>query len=200
MFFIITIGISAFARYQLSRFNTDFQFLYFGLGLVTLSFGIVFICLTLRVIESVAVTSEEAAFTREVEALKKAMKETEEEKKPKLKVSLNEKMLPISMRPESNKDIEFKLEIGRGDIAKQTGLFVHAPSGFEFLPESVRCTPYAENVVSAFLSGGNVLQGIEKRVKVTIKAPLQPNQYIILYRCICEGFNGEMKSFNVEVK
>lgn len=173
------------------------------ISIVALVFGIYRIFRTLGAIEQVTVTSQEAT-EKLPEAVKSALRELEAEKKPKLVVSLRETELPLRIVAESQTDIKFVLKIESGDAARDAGIFVHAPSVFEFLPESVQCAPIGKiqdiDHVSAYLEVGNFVRGMRKTKKVTLKAPSQPDNYIIYYRCLCEGYDGALCSLAVVVE
>jgi len=88
------------------------------LGLAAMVYSIFRICRSLKVIESVAITSEEAALKRTIESFKIAQKELEEEKKPKLELIFEVPQPPFHVEAESEMTIKFRVGLSRGDVAR----------------------------------------------------------------------------------
>jgi hypothetical protein len=90
----------------------------------------------LRAIEDISITSEEAALKRTVQAFKRAEKELEEERKPKLLLTFLDPTPPIQTKPGEAVGIRFHIDLTKGDIAEQATVTFFAPPGFDFLTEN----------------------------------------------------------------
>jgi hypothetical protein len=202
-FFIIAIGISAFARYQLGQLNTDFQYLYLGLSLFAFSFGTVFICLTLKVIEGVAITSEETAFTREAEAFKKALVEIEEAKNTELNLEFVSSKPPFKVQVNSEMRISCDITIRKGYLAKNPEVYFFVPKGFTFSDKSdpiiIRDEKYL-NYISFKKTIPDLKKPFGRHISLALKSPSKSGVYQGVYRLNCEGFYSEYIEFEIIVE
>jgi Flp pilus assembly protein TadB len=107
VFLVITLVTSGVALYlsTLKDMNFLIPLLIWIAGLITAGYGIYRICQSLRVIQSVAVTSEEAWLKRTIDAFKIAEKELEEEKRPEITLKYLNVSFPLKLKPDSEKDI-----------------------------------------------------------------------------------------------
>ncbi len=173
------------------------------LGLVAIVYSILRICQCLRVIEGVAITSEEAALKRTIDAFKIAQKELEEERKPELELYFKKAPPPFQMKAESEMVIKFSVGISRGDIARNASVVFWAPSGFEF-PGSVAQLPTTYKKYASYVSTKIELEDIIRPIitnrQVKLKAPPQPQRYQIAYKLYCEGFFSEFEEFEIVVE
>jgi hypothetical protein len=177
--------------------------LYMWVSLIALVIGICFVCLTLKVIQGVAITSEETAFVRQKEMFKEALVEFEAERKAELEFTFTDSQPPFHMKPESEIVIKFEISVTRGDIARHTEVFFMAPKGFEF-PDSDEALPprgYEElaNYISARIEFKDIPRGIYRKGTVKLKAPSQTNNYPLYYSCLCEGYDGGINKFEIVV-
>ena len=99
--------------------------------------------------------------------------------------------------------IEFEVCIGRGDVARDANVTLIAPPGFAFLnsPKGPRLSKkeYA-NYVCTQLGCGDIKSPIARCKKVNLKVPSQPNNYDLIYRAYCEGFDSNYQEFEVIVE
>ena len=103
------------------------------LGLVATGYSISRIYQCLKTIESVAITSEESALKRTVEAFKIAEKELEEEKKPELALAFEGKQPPFHVEAEAETSLTINIRLSSGDVARKPEVILVAPPDFEFL-------------------------------------------------------------------
>ena len=172
------------------------------LGLAAIGYTISHIYQCLRVIESVAITSEEAAFVREAESFKVALREVEEEKKPKLKLIFEDAQPPFHVEAESERFIEFSVHLSSGDIGRKLMVAFLAPPGFEFpdSPTGPRPPDKYANYFSTVIEFEDIRKGIHYIKQVKLKAPSQPEHYTAVYKLMCEGFNSGFEQFEVIVE
>ncbi|MBA7650000.1 hypothetical protein ES703_57800 [subsurface metagenome] len=173
------------------------------LGLVAIGYSISRIYQSLKVIESVAITSEEAALLRETEALKIAFGELEEEKKPKLELLFGDEQPPFHIESGAQMTIEFRLGLTQGDIARKPIVYFFAPPGFDF--PGMRTWLQSKDVgkVGGYITTRDELndcrEGITQSSKITVKAPSDKGSFNLWYRANCEGFPGEMETVEIIV-
>ncbi|MFC1916044.1 hypothetical protein ACFLW4_05060 [Chloroflexota bacterium] len=173
-------------------------------SIITLFAGILIVGLALKVIEGVAVTSEETSFLREKEMFKASLKEIEEEKKPVLILNFSGTQPPFRMKAGSEMGIEFDIGVTAGNIGRDITIFIYAPPSFKF-PKHVRGLPpkgYEKiaEYVCALVDMGNILRGIYKKGRLTLRAPSQPANYTLYYGYLCEGYHSALKNFGVAVE
>ncbi len=175
------------------------------LGLAAIFYSVWCIYQSLKVIESVAITSEEAALVREVQALKTAFREYDEEKKPELILVWKKQQPPFHTKADSTKKLLFGLYLTRGDVADDADVMLYAPPGFSF-PDRSSITqeadhPIAPEFVSACVYyGAPIIRGGTVAQEVNIKAPTAVGKFEAYYRVSCRGFCGEYKKFEIVVE
>lgn len=188
-FFAATLALNIIAS-GIAASQNPAAFTLWLVSLGTLGYGIFRVFKTLGAIQEVTISSEEA-LEKLPEAVKKALKELEEEKKPILKLGFLEAQPPFHAEIESEMAIKFNIGLSRGDIARKISIAFYAPPGFEFLDSPKGPLPsiqYTDYVSTAF-EYEEILQGFEKRGKAKFKTPTQPDHYTLLYRLRCEGFD-----------
>lgn len=199
--FLIAAILSGLALNQTG--STATASLYMWISLIALGIGICFVCLTLKVIQGVAITSEETAFVRQKEMLKSALIESEEERRPDLDFAFSGSQPPFHMKAGSKMVIEFTIEVIRGDVARKPSVFFHAPKGFLF-PGSPTALPLLgikwADYVSSYVDFEDTAIGIYRRGTITIKAPPKPDDYPLLHQCFSEGHHGKICEFHVIVE
>jgi hypothetical protein len=203
LFFIVAIGISAFARFQLNQLNTDFQWLYFGLSLLALAFGTVFICLTLNVIESVAITSEETALIRQKDMYKAAIKEIEEEKKPELELSYGDEKPPFHFDIGQVKTVCVGIELKHGEAARNPKIGLIAPKSFSFpnMDTTIQ-SKYTDHPdhIATFVYCNNCIIGFVEQHNFVIKAPDIKGTYKLYWNIYCENIPEKELEFEIIVE
>lgn len=201
-FFLTAIVLSALALYWVRE--ATIASIYMWLAVASMLIGICFVCLTLKVIEGVAVTSEEISLLRQKDILKTALKEHEEEKRPKLALQFEEKQPPFHIKAGEQMTIEFGLHFVQGEIARKLGAYIFAPSGFEFpgkhtWVQGKHVGEVTEHVTTGF-EYGDCTSGIAPARNLIIKAPSKTGKFKLKYKIVCEGFDGDIEKFNVVVE
>lgn len=170
------------------------------LGFAAIGYSIFRIYQSLKVIESIAITSEEAALKRTIESFKTAQKELEEEKKPKLVLTFTGKQPPFHVKADTEMSLSLKLSLRKGEFAENITVFVSAPPGFDFPGRDTSSLPpdhdYPNYVVMRWelerLIGRMLI-----RTTITIKSPPTVGSFNIVYWIFCKGY--ESKPTEVEV-
>ncbi|MBA7467212.1 hypothetical protein ES707_02424 [subsurface metagenome] len=174
------------------------------LGLAAIGYSIYGIYRCLRVIESVAITSEEAALKRTVEAFKIAEKELEEEKKPELALAFEDKQPPFHVEAEAETSLTINIRLSSGDVARKPEVIFVAPPDFEFLnmPKGPRIDQRSKytDYISAAYEFEDIRKGLSRWRRFEFKTPSQPGNYKCAYRIFCEGFDSGYEEFEVVVK
>lgn len=201
---MILTGLAWYLPNTIQTFTVPIPFIIWILGLAAIGYSISCIYRSLRVVESVAITSEEAALMREKEALKMAFKELEEERKPKLELEFYGEKLPLRMKSNSEKEVEVRLSLVQGDEAVDILLYLAAPPGFDFPGEETYTQdadhPTVPNYITANIPSPNIKKGIAQPLKIKIKAPARKDKFDLCHRIVCSGFDSGEKWFSVVVK
>lgn len=174
-----------------------------GVALITIGTGIYLICQSLIVIEGVAITSEETAFVREAEVFKTALRELEEEKKPKLAFLFVDKQPPFHIGSGEELEVEFDIFLIQGTIAKKPEVAIFAPPSFDFPGRETWLQPEGKKAV-----GGHITTKLEfedlrtestQPAEITIRVPSDTGEFTLKYRLSCEGFDSDYEEFEVVV-
>lgn len=199
-FFAATLALNIIAS-GIAASQNPAAFTLWLASLGTLGYGIFRVFKTLGAIQEVTISSEEA-LEKLPEAVKKALKELEEEKKPILKLGFLEAQPPFHTEVESEMAIKFTTSLERGDIASKVAVVFFAPPGFEFLGSPKGPLPSKKYVsyVSTEFDLKEIIRPIDKVRWVKLKAPSQPNRYTLVYRVYCEGFDSGSKEFELIVE
>jgi len=174
------------------------------LGLAAIVYSGFRILCSLRVIESVAITSEAEAERRLARAVKAALIEVEEEKRPELLLEFREEQPPVYIKSGAEKTIKFGVSLEKGDVARKPEVDFFAPAGFTFPGKKVNIQPSTKRKIADHITSRVKLEDITRAVRniaeITIKAPSQKGKFTILYRLHCEWFASEYEEFEVIVE
>ncbi len=145
---------------------------------------------SLKVIESVAITSEEAALKRTIEAFKIAQKELEEEKRPELELLFLGKQPPFRVKADSEMSLLLALSLGKGEFAEDVAVHICAPPGFDF-PNQATYTLTPDHVYANYIARvwhlQKVFRALDYRVTITIKSPPIAGTFKMVYYIFCRG-------------
>lgn len=173
------------------------------LGLAAIGYSIFRIYQSLKVIESIAITSEEAALKRTVEAFKIAEKELEEERRPVLKLEFEDKQPPFRMETQSERLIKFAVSLSRGATARAVTAAFFTPANFEY-PDNPAKLPAPQSEYkdcnSARIDLGDIISPFGYPKSLKLKAPAEPGHYIAAYKLYCEGYFSNFVEFEIEVE
>jgi ABC-type multidrug transport system fused ATPase/permease subunit len=200
---VVPVGVSLLVAISLSGVAWYFWYLYtidifiwidpvfiWIVGLAAILYSIFRIYQCLRVIESVAITSEQAALLKETEALKKVFRELEEERKPELSLSVVDKKFPLRVRADSESSFTLKLNLVKGDVAEDIEIHVCLPPGFNFLNEKTY-TLSSKHVYPNYIGirwlEGRIIQ-LDYQRTITFKSPSTTGSYNIVFFKFCRGF------------
>jgi hypothetical protein len=203
IFFLASIVLAGVARYIVTLPQVWVANVAWGLALLALAWGCYRICQCLRVIEGVAITTEEAQFKRTTQALEKALERHEESKRPKLELKFRKREPPFSFKPDVEESIEFGISVKQGDVARGTEVWFLAPKGFEF---PGRETWYQSddapipNALTTCFDLGDLKRGTNYTQALITRMPSETGEYILRYRLKCEGFASERIQFKVKVE
>ncbi len=199
-FFVTTLILSGLAIF-LAEGQNHIAIPLWGISIAALCYGGWEVYKNLKVIEEVTITSQEAV-EKLPEAVKAALRELEEEKKPELELIFRDEQPPLVVEAESETSIAFNVGLSKGNVARNTEFFIIAPPGFEF-PDSAKGPGLSgtyRNYVSAMVELGDIRTPLKKRRSVKLKAPSKPNRYTAAYRLICDGFDSGFIEFEIIVK
>lgn len=168
-----------------------------------LIFGMYRVFRTLGAIEEVTITSGEAV-DKLPEAVKSALRELEEEKKPELELEFTNEKPPFSYKVGEERAIVFGTRVTKGTIARNASVVFFAPPGFDFpgMDKAVQSKDIARvgGYLTAYFNFERCTRPIKLSEEIRIKAPNSAGKYILLYRISCdEGFDSDYNSFEVIV-
>lgn len=203
LLFIIAIASSALAIYFESTSHiTALSFWY--VSMVVMIIGTIFIILTLVVTQSVSVTSEETSHVRQKEVFISALREYDESQKPILILEFSNEQPPFTLSVDQQKEIDFSIRLTRGDIARKPEIWFFAPAEFGFPGKETRIQPATLPKIGGYISTAfnfkDCGQGVTLSGKLLIKAPSQPNKYLLYFQVMSELFVGDDFSFEVRVE
>lgn len=174
------------------------------LGLAAIGYSISRIYKSLRVVESVAITSEEAALIREKEALKMAFREHEEAKKPKLELMFEGKEFPLHVKADSEVKLTLMIHMLKGDSAEDVSVHFAIPPSFDFPHEKDTTTLAPDSgypdYVDVLWQKEKVIRGLVYRRRLTIKTPPTADRFNFVYWIFCKGFRTEPTELEIIVE
>lgn len=165
--------------------------LYMWISLVALGVGICFVCLTLKVIQGVAITSEETAFVRQKDMFKAALLEHEMEKKPEFLLTFVDKQFPLHIHANSETSLLARLNLLKGEFAEGVWVYFGLPPGFDFPGEDASTLPpYHDYPNYTYMVWGlkDVLRGLDYWKNISIKAPPAPGSFKMIYYTFSRGY------------
>lgn len=161
------------------------------LGLAAIGYGIYRICKSLKVIQDVAVTSEEAWVRKTIEAFKIAEREIDEEKRPQVQLTFRNVKFPLEMPIDSEVTIESIVKVIKGDFVENVEVHIIVPPGFGLLNEKkthrLSLGSTYPNYVFTTWEPGSMVQGILYARKTTIKSPSTVGNFKIIYAIVGRG-------------
>ncbi len=174
-----------------------------GFGLAVLGFGLYRIYLGLKKIESVAVTSEQAALTRMTRALGTALEKHDEVTKPEVRFVFEGGGLPFHCKKESTLEVKLDLTLMKGDIVERVEVLFFAPQGFSFPNREMWSQDSDYWIASACTCRvivADILFGVTRVVRLELKAPAQTGTFTLAYSAHYSGWKGKLEKFEVVVE
>jgi hypothetical protein len=203
IFFVVSIIITTISRYFLDD-NPNYNVTALLSGAVFfMVVGLVITYLILKVVEGVAVTSDEASLVREVEALKTAMIEIDDSKKTEMSLKFIDSEPPFHIKSSSEMIISCDLAITKGHTAKNPEVCFWVPNSFSILTKSEPIISHRkelENFVPYYMPLSDFVRPSGMNVGFSIKAPPTIGTYHCFYRYNCEGFFTDKIGFEIIVE
>ncbi len=175
-----------------------------GLGVAAIIYGGYRIYRTLKVVEGVAIPSEEAAFRRMIDALKRTQVELEEERKPILHLHFKDKSFPLHIKADTEEHLIMDLSLLKGDCAENVAVHICAPPGFKFsvkntytLGSEHDCPNYECMVWDLKRM---VIPGVSYTETAIFKTPSTKGNYKIRYWVFCKGLQAPPTELEVIVE
>lgn len=178
---------------------------YVWIAIATMGIGICFVCLSLKVIEGVARTSEEVAFKREVEIFETSLRKFEESKRPELELQFYKGSPPFHVKIDSDMTIDFQVSIKKGIYADDVNVLFFAPEGFGFPGKQETTQPQEHAIAPGYIATNvvfkeSLLRTIDLRESIRIKAPSKADKYQLYYRVVCRGAERRHEKFEIVVE
>lgn len=186
VFFIISIAICVLARYLLSQNPNSNVVWCLVLTIACIFLGTFILIQSLKVIEGVAITTEETS----KEAYKAAIKEIEESKRPELNISFKNTKFPLRMPANTEIKLQVDFFISRADIAENVTTYFYIFPGFSFVKEVAYLAPHDflyPDYVQVLWELPIAIKGTVYHKYLTIKSPLSKNTYSMFYNTVCKG-------------
>jgi len=166
--------------------------------------GIERLYLSLKKIQEVAVTSEEAALKRTVEAFKIAQRELETEHKPELQIELWEPKLPFKVKNGESFKVQTRVSLSKGEIARKAFAVVEIPKEFDLSSHEKWVKFGVKETHSGYKgyiseAGRDVFKSVKNGYYATIKSPTNTGEFTFFYWAYCEEWRTEEMSFQIEV-
>jgi hypothetical protein len=176
-------------------------------SLLLIGFGIGRLHSSLQKIQGVAITSEEAALKRNVEAYKIAQRELESEGRPELILDFTDPKPPLELAQEDTVNLEFDVWLKRGYKVTEAIVRFFAPKGFEFVNTAGNDRTWVQPVDARTTSNcvviekqiGRIIQATIYKRNITIKNPLASGTYTLWYRLLSEEYTSDLEEFEVKV-
>lgn len=199
-FFAATLALNIIAS-GIAASQNPAAFTLWLASLGTLGYGIFRVFKTLGAIQEVTISSEEA-LEKLPEAVKTALRELEEEKRPELELVFADKP-PFRVDTQSERLIEYRVHLSRGDIARDASIAFWFQPNFEYVDEVQPLpAPYSKykDYVSAYFKLGDIKGSLERGHKLKVKAPSEARRYTAAYKLYCEGYYSDFIEFEIIVE
>jgi len=175
-----------------------------AISVAPLVIGVLIIAVTLKAIESVAITSDETIAVREKETFKTALIEIEEAKRPKLWVGFKDKVFPLRLDTHTKVNIKALLSLENGDIAEDVEIHFYFPPGFD-LPDSTRyvLSPDHEypNYIGVRWETERIMRGLQYTHTISFETPHDAGKYeLIVYRYCKGGWTDKPEEYEIIVE
>lgn len=201
-FFLVTLILSGLAI-VLTEGQNYIAVPLWSVSIATLCYGSWEVYKNLRAIEEVTITSQEAV-EKLPEAVKRAIWELEEEKKPELKLRLEGKEFPLHVETDSEVELTLMLDMLKGDSAEDINVHFAVPPSFVFPHEKNTVILTSDigypDYIDFLWKKDKIIQGLVYRKRVTIKTPPTAGKFNLVYWIFCRGFRTEATELEIVVK
>jgi hypothetical protein len=202
-FFLISTVISIIARYimSLNQEANMIGYLIFSIGFII--FGLFVVIQSLKVIGGVAITSEETALIREAEAIKNAMLEIEESKKPIIQLDFLDTRFPLHLKMNSVNNLIFRVNLVKGDYADDVKIMLALSPGCTFISKDIKVFPES-HIYSKYelyiKSYDKLLEGPSYDHSIDIQTSNITGEFKLLYWIYCRGFRNDATELKIFVE
>lgn len=175
------------------------------LALVAIGYSIWLMCKSLRIIQDVAITSEEAWIMKTVEAFKVAEKEIEQERRCSLEFRCEDIDFPLKTKVDSELILKPTLRISKGLSAEEISLHIGLPTSFEFKDASNTYILHSylddrDYNFARYDVGTLTFPFIFTCGEVKIKTPLTADTYKMVYAMAGKGMSPSMEELEIIVE
>ena len=173
------------------------------LSLVFIGVAVSRLIRALSVVQEVSLSTDELALQHTKEALKTALLEVEEAKRPELEFTWKCAEIPVRVKRSEIFEIEHSCRLSRGDVARSIRISIHAPPGFGFKNQRTVVQDADHPAVPSYITADTFQQvltrGIATTTKTKIVAPAEDGEHTLFAVVYCEGFQGETVPLEVVV-
>jgi len=157
----------------------------------------------LFVVQEVSLSTDELTLKRTTEALKTALLEAEEAKRPEVEFMWRCAETPVRVKRSETFEIEHTCRVSRGDVARTISVGIHVPPGFGF-KEGMTVVQDADHAVVPSYTTTAVYEAVLTRGRTVVRktkivAPDEDGEHTIFGQVNCEGFQGTFMSLAVVV-
>jgi hypothetical protein len=189
--FIGSMSLGIIARYELNIEPSTLTSPYLYLMIVLLALGICLVFVALKVIEGVAVTSEDVGYMREKEVFLSALDEHDESKRPMLVLTWHDTKPPFKVPSGSTINVEYVVGMTKGRIADSVVIGIHLPAVFNYPKGASIIQSSDKGVISGFKTWAEylnrpLLAGVGDRCSLTFQAPNQKGTFTGYYSLACK--------------
>lgn len=192
-------------------YNAPFIYGFIGVAIILLGFGIKRVLISLRKIQEIAITSEEAALKTTVDAFKIAQRELEIERKPAISLIFNHPKPPINIKLGEAVDVHFVLDLLKGDMADNIEVIFLAPDNFKL--KGIE-SDFMETKVKYYKQGGTIkyvgwqtveyqipklLSSVKYTLVLSISSVGAIGDFDLAYSVKCPGYYSGLIGFKVKV-
>lgn len=196
--FLTTIIFSV-AAIPIIGINVIFSLALWIIGIFTLIFGIYRAFRTLGAIQEVTIASGDA-IDRLPEAVKSALLDIEQSKKPELEITFTDEQPPLHGSPGQEFSINFSMYLTKGEVAKDISIFLACPPGFTFTNSPLCVPPHGDcykEYSCILLKLDSLTFGVSTFYKIKVQAPATPGKFTCISLMSCEGFMTGWSPFDI---
>jgi hypothetical protein len=201
LLFIGAMALDGVARYYVDvphHHWTLSPHVLWAVSLILLFSGCWFVYSSLRVIESLAISTEEVQSKRLMQALQTALDQHEKAKLPELRLKFREKEPPYKFQSGSEEIIKVGVELVRGDVARKAELWFGGPKAFDF-PGRMTIPKGNEHHEVRMEYKADLKKPLVWVQDIRLKSPPAKGTFKFEYMVLCEGFASSWREFVVEV-
>lgn len=206
-YFLVAFTLNHLVKYLPTNilYREQIAILLILISLCMLLKGFWFIYLCLKVVQDISLTTEQAQFSKYVEAFGLALDKHYEKMQPKLKLEFDGLRPPFVATKSSQLNINFLVSLSSGEIGRATEVLFFIPKDFSFVntTRSIWNQPQSHEDFPEYLTMSINLEDLKKDINyartLTIRTTPSPGNYKLGYRLYCEGFSSEYYKIDIKV-